>query len=63
MPTIEPKDMICLVLCAGKGTRMRPLTIGRPKQLLRLCNVAVLDHIFAAVREAGIRKVGLIVDP
>ncbi len=63
MRRITPEDMICLVLCAGQGTRMRPLTLTRPKQLLRLCNVAVLDHIFAAVREAGITKVGLIVDP
>lgn len=63
MASIQPHDIVCLVLCAGEGTRLRPLTYTRPKQLLPLCNVPVIDHILSAVKEAGIRHVGMVVGP
>lgn len=63
MTELYPHDIVCLVLCAGKGTRMYPLTYTRPKQLLPLCNVPVIDYILPAVRDAGIRHVGMVVSP
>ncbi len=63
MAKIEPGDIVCLVLCAGEGTRMRPLTYTRPKQLLPLCNVPVIDHILSAVSEAGLREIGMVTGP
>ncbi len=63
MAELHPRDIVCLVLCAGKGTRMYPLTFTRPKHLLPLCNVPVIDHILPAIRDAGIRKVGVVISP
>jgi glucose-1-phosphate thymidylyltransferase len=60
---IRADEVVCLVLCAGKGTRMRPLTYTRPKQLLPVCNQPVIDHIFDAIGEAGLRETCLVVDP
>ena len=38
--------MKAVILCAGEGTRMRPLTFTIPKQLLKVGDKAVLEHIF-----------------
>src|SRR3989338_3373984 len=38
--------MKAVILCAGEGTRMRPLTFTTPKQLLKVGDKAVLEHIF-----------------
>lgn len=63
MCIIQPTDITCLITCAGRGTRMRPLTLRRRKQLLTLCNIPVMDIILRDVQLAGIRRVVLIVDP
>lgn len=41
--------MQCVILCAGKGTRMRPLTENTPKPLLSVCGKPILDHIVEAL--------------
>lgn len=38
----------CLILCAGKGERLRPLTDVCPKPLLPLCGMTIADHALAA---------------
>jgi glucose-1-phosphate thymidylyltransferase len=63
MSNIEPTDVVCLILCAGKGTRMQPLTYTRPKQLLPICNQPLIDWILEDVRAAGLRQVCLVTDP
>jgi glucose-1-phosphate thymidylyltransferase len=63
MSSIEPQDVVCLVLCAGKGTRMQPLTYTRPKQLLPICNRPLIDWILEDVHAAGLRQVCLVTDP
>lgn len=37
--------MQCVILCAGKGTRMRPLTETCPKPLIPVCGKPILQHI------------------
>jgi bifunctional UDP-N-acetylglucosamine pyrophosphorylase/glucosamine-1-phosphate N-acetyltransferase len=46
--------MECVVLAAGEGKRMRPLTAHRPKVMLPIANRPMLEHLVLAAREAGI---------
>jgi UDP-N-acetylglucosamine diphosphorylase/glucosamine-1-phosphate N-acetyltransferase len=46
--------MECVVLAAGEGKRMRPLTAKRPKVMLPLANSPMMEHLVLAAREAGI---------
>lgn len=41
--------MQCVLICAGKGTRMRPLTETLAKPLIKVCGKAILDHIVEAL--------------
>ena len=41
--------MQCVILCAGKGTRMRPLTENCPKPLIHVCGKPILEHIVEAL--------------
>jgi MurNAc alpha-1-phosphate uridylyltransferase len=46
-----------MVLAAGLGTRMRPLTNDRPKPLIEVCGRALIDHMLDRLREAGVQRV------
>jgi UDP-N-acetylglucosamine diphosphorylase / glucose-1-phosphate thymidylyltransferase / UDP-N-acetylgalactosamine diphosphorylase / glucosamine-1-phosphate N-acetyltransferase / galactosamine-1-phosphate N-acetyltransferase len=48
--------MQCVILAAGEGKRMRPLTSKRPKVMLPLANRPMAGHLLCAAREAGIRE-------
>lgn len=50
-----------LVLAAGEGTRMRPLTAKRPKPLLPVAGKPLLMHTLDALAEGGIRDVTILV--
>ncbi|WP_165394764.1 bifunctional sugar-1-phosphate nucleotidylyltransferase/acetyltransferase [Methanofollis fontis] len=53
--------MEAVILAAGEGTRMRPLTAARPKVMLPLANSPMLEHLICAVRDAGITSIVLVV--
>lgn len=53
--------MKAVILAAGEGNRLRPLTERRPKPMLPVGNRPVLEHVLEAVIEAGIREVVLVV--
>jgi len=50
-----------VVLAAGEGTRLHPLTHNRPKPMLPAANRPVLEYVLDALVEAGIERVCLVV--
>ncbi|MFO7773373.1 MAG: glucose-1-phosphate thymidylyltransferase [Dehalococcoidia bacterium] len=55
--------MKALVLAAGKGTRLKPLTNTVPKHLLPVGNKPILFHVLDYIKEAGIQDIGIVISP
>ncbi|MFB6107506.1 MAG: sugar phosphate nucleotidyltransferase [Haloplanus sp.] len=50
-----------VVLAAGEGTRLRPLTKHRPKPMLPAANRPILEYVLDALVEAGVDDLHLVV--
>ena len=53
--------MKAVILAAGEGSRMRPLTYTRPKVMLPIANKPILEHLLIEATEAGIKEFIFIV--
>src|SRR3989442_1199797 len=48
------RDVQCVILCGGFATRLRPLTLDRPKHLLPIAGRPMLDHLLDRLGASGI---------
>jgi bifunctional UDP-N-acetylglucosamine pyrophosphorylase/glucosamine-1-phosphate N-acetyltransferase len=53
--------MKAVILAAGKGERLRPLTDYKPKAMLPICNKPLIDYQIEVLREHGIDEIAVVV--
>ena len=46
-----------LILCAGFGRRLNPITLETPKPLLKIYNLTLLEHCINLIKLIGIKKI------
>ena len=49
--------MKAVVMAGGEGSRLRPLTIGRPKPMVPMLNQPVMGHIIDLLKKHGITDI------
>jgi len=50
-----------LIPAAGMGTRLEPITLAIPKELLMIGDKAVIEYVIEAMREVGVTEITIVV--
>lgn len=56
-----PKVDECLILAAGNGSRLRPLSNGMPKPLMRVHGRSLVEHVIRDAHQAGVDRFVVVV--
>ena len=57
MTSSQSKIKTAMILAAGFGTRLKPLTNNTPKPLIKVNNVVLLDRAIQHIRNCGIKEI------
>lgn len=60
---VRRKGIAAVVLAAGQGTRLLPLTRNRPKPFLPLVGRPLIGHLLELLRQAGVTDVVVVLSP
>lgn len=61
MKILGGNNLKAIILCAGEGSRMRPLTLTKPKTMLPVAGKPIMQYNIESLRENGITDILLIV--
>lgn len=53
----KTNNIKAMVMAAGMGSRLEPITLKMPKPLINIMNVPIMDIILTQLREAGVKDV------
>lgn len=56
-------DLKGLILCAGKGMRLKPVTNTIAKPLLPVANRPILYYVLDQIKQASISDIGIVISP
>ena len=51
--------MKAIIMAGGEGSRLRPLTCGRPKPMVPVLNRPVMEHIVELLKEHHLTDIGV----
>jgi dTDP-glucose pyrophosphorylase len=58
---MKSKEIVGVILAAGRGTRMEPFSSRYPKPLLPICNKPVLQYQIEHMRNIGIQEITIVI--
>ncbi len=58
---MNSSDFFGVILAAGEGSRLRPLSFDQPKPLLPICNKPIIQHQLEYMKSIGIRRCVIVV--
>ena len=50
-----------LIPAAGLGSRLHPITLAIPKELMMIGNKAIIEHVIDAMKEVGVKDITVVV--
>lgn len=54
--------MKAIILAAGQGTRLRPVTLTMPKPLVPVANKSLIEYAIDVLKNAGLSEIGIVVN-
>ena len=58
----ENLSMKAIILAAGQGTRLRPVTLTMPKPLVPVANKSLIAYAIEILKDAGLSHIGIVVN-